>query len=140
MCGRELNTSHVDTWHGLREPDGRVPAQRADFEDVLGAQELAEEGEVLALGGGDGYGWEGLVLAVGFGGGEAGFGFEELGLGLLGAGDGLGEDGGEGDVGRHCCGLRGSDQEGWFGETLVEFIYMAPGGSDVTTVACDYYC
>ena len=94
----------MDTWHGLREPDGRVPAQRADFEDVLGAQELAEEGEVLALGGGDGYGWEGLVLAVGFGGGEAGVGGEELGLGLLGAGYGLGEDGGEGGVGRHCCG------------------------------------
>lgn len=40
-------------WAGTRHPDGGVAAQGPDLEDPLGADDLALDGEVFALGGCD---------------------------------------------------------------------------------------
>ncbi|KAK4615460.1 hypothetical protein CLAFUW4_09908 [Fulvia fulva] len=45
---------YVNPGDRVREVEGRVAAQGADFEDALGAEEMAEDGELGALGGGDG--------------------------------------------------------------------------------------
>nr|POE63133.1 hypothetical protein CFP56_04036 [Quercus suber] len=76
----DLDAGDLDVWGGVGEPERGVAAQRADFEDVLGLDQLAEDGEILALGGPDRYGGK----AVGFGVGEGIFelrvGFDDSGL------------------------------------------------------------
>lgn len=55
-----------------REPERRVAAQGADFENVSGACGARGQLEVFALGGGDGDVWEARSLLMSEGGGEGG--------------------------------------------------------------------
>jgi len=84
----EFDTGYFDVRAGLRKPDGGVGAEGADFEDVFGVHELAEDGEVLALGGADGDGGEALGGGVGDGGVEAWVRFGEVDLRFGGDGEG----------------------------------------------------